>query len=159
MLEPSPLPSGSSVADVSSRCERVQSWIAQWSDQYNQHFFVNTNGVGGAESHWVHPNETERQNAKSTQSYAPPPGAPPTGNSDSKTPAYNAPPAASPGIGASSSPAPQSQYDRDSGAKKGGLFGKLKEKLNAPPSQGASCLCSFSRTATDIDNPFLGGTN
>lgn len=111
---------------------RVERWIAQWSDQYNQHFFVNTRGANGAESHWVHPNETERQNAKSSQSYAPPPGAPPTGSSDSKTPAYNAPPSA-----ASPSPAPQqNQSDqRDSGAKKG-LFGKLKDKLNAPPSQG-----------------------
>jgi hypothetical protein len=122
---------------LTSSCERVsasKSWIAQWSDQYNQFFYVNQHGANGPESHWVHPNETERQNAKSAQTYAPPPGAPPT--SDSKTPAYNAPPAASPGIGGSSSYTSQNQNERDSGAKKGGFFGKLKEKLNAPPSQG-----------------------
>lgn len=81
----------------------------------------------------MHPNETERQKAKSSQTYAPPSGAPPTGNSDNKTPAYNAPPSSN--VGQSSFPGPQASDQRDSGGKKG-LFGKLKDKLNAPPGQG-----------------------
>merc|ERR1712093_939363 len=56
-------------------------WIAQWSDQYNQHFFVNPHGANGPESHWIHPNEQERQAKQSSNNYAPPSGAPPSSGS------------------------------------------------------------------------------
>lgn len=93
--------------------------------QYNTHFFVNPHGANGLpESHWVHPNEQERQKAPQNekgQSYAPPSGPPPPMNGSPSTP----------GLGSSSSYNQQQQQqsssyndERNSG-KKGGFLGKL----------------------------------
>lgn len=112
---------------------------------------MNTNGVNGPESHWVHPNEQERSRAgeKEKPTYAPPPGAPPTSGSSSSTPAYNSDNKNgndynnSNGQQSSASPAPYSQSsgsgvnERD--GKKGGFLGKIfggnKNNNNSYPGQ------------------------
>merc|ERR1712093_406705 len=107
-------------------------WIAQWSDQYNQHFFVNPHGANGPESHWIHPNEQERQAKQSSNNYAPPSGAPPSSGSqygsDSKIGGGDAQRVSSNG---GSSSYNQSQPQK----KSGGLFGGIKDKLKAAQQQ------------------------
>lgn len=101
--------------------------------QYNQHFFVNTNGANGPESHWIHPNEQERQKApqsEKAQSYAPPTGAPPSNGSGTSLPSPGGQPS-------SSYNAQQQQQSMNNDQREGkkGFLGKLFNNSNKPSQQ------------------------
>jgi hypothetical protein len=101
-----------------------QGYVAQWSEDYNQFYFVDTTAPGGPVSHWVHPDEQKPKVAE----YQPPPGPPPSsGAAVGGAPSYERAQSSY----QSQSPAPQQYSQQPQQQKSGGFLSGLKNKLSA----------------------------
>lgn len=119
--------------------------------RHQRTFWVDTNAQP-PRSIWTHPLDDPEYQRSSTSSFAPPPGPPPSHNSYSNNekssfasqggggggssyPTGGGPNSAFPASGGGSGGYTSQQPQTTTSGGKKGIFGKIKDKLNAPPKQ------------------------